>query len=162
MKMNKLNLRPLCDADIALMTQWLNKDYIIKWYNDPEDWLTEINARHGEYSWLHHFIVMDGDTPIGFCQYYDCFDANELEDWYDVSERGDTFSIDYLIGDEAYLGKGYGKAIVALLTETVKENEAAKQIIVQPDTENHASNHVLLANGYVYDEAKKYHSLMLD
>ncbi len=162
MIINKLRLRPLRDADIELMTRWLNKDYIKKWYNDPQDWLTEIKGRHGEYSWLKHFIVIDDEMPIGFCQYYDCFDAGSMEDWYDVDEPGHTFSIDYLIGNEAYLGKSWGKAIVRLLTETVGESEAAKRIIVQPDTENHASNHVLMANGYLYDEAEEYYSLMLD
>ena len=62
---------------------------------------------------------MDEKTPVGFCQYYDCYDANDMEIWYEVVKRGNTFSIDYLVGNESYLGKGYGKAIVKLLTETV-------------------------------------------
>ncbi len=127
--MKKLVLREIKDADIDLLTTWLNKDYILKWYLDANDWLTEINGRHDVYSWLHHFIVMDENTPIGFCQYYD----NELEDWYEVTQKSDTFSIDYLIGNEAYLNKGYGKAIVKLLTDTVHQKDHAKKIIVQHD-----------------------------
>jgi len=119
MENNELTFRPVSDTDIDLLTSWLNKDYIIKWYDDPEAWLAEISGRDDAYSWIHHFIVMDGNTPIGFCQYYDCFDANCIEGWYSVSQRNDTFSIDYLVGDESYLGKGYGKAIVKLLTEKV-------------------------------------------
>jgi Acetyltransferases, including N-acetylases of ribosomal proteins len=69
----------------------------------------------------------------------------------------DTFSIDYLIGNEGYLGKGYGKALVQLLTEIVWQKERANQVVVQPDEDNHASNHVLMANGYVYDEEKNYY-----
>lgn len=68
---------------------------------------------------------MECKTPIGFCKYYDCYDARGLEYWFTVNTPGDTFSIDYLIGDEAYLGKGYGKAIVALLSnaiQTIKTN----------------------------------------
>lgn len=113
-------------------------------------------------SWIRHFIVMDENTPIGFCQYYDCFYANDMEDWYDVAQKNNTFSIDYLIGNEEYLGKGYGKAIVGLLTETIKEKEQAKQIIVQPDKENIPSNKALLANGYIFDENKNYYYKLLD
>lgn len=161
MKSEKLSLRPLNDTDIDLLTLWLNKEYILKWYHDADEWLAEINERNGAYSWIHHFIVMDSETPIGFCQYYDCYDANSMEDWYDVTKPGDTFSIDYLIGDDAYLGKGYGKAIIRLLTDTIQTEENAGRIIVQPESENHASNHVLLANGYVYDEELKYYSKSL-
>lgn len=156
-----ITIRPLQDADIPMMTAWLHKDYILTWYHDPEDWLTEIDGRSGEYAWIHHFIVMEGDTPVGFCQYYDCYDANDMEDWYEVTEPSDTYSIDYLIGDEAYLGKGYGKAIVALLTETIGKLGQVRRIVVQPDTENHASNGVLLANGYVYDAEHAYYVKVL-
>ncbi len=162
MKKTELVLRPLYDTDIKLLASWLKKDYILKWYHDADDWLAEINERNGAYSWIHHFIVMDSIMPIGFCQYYDCFHARNLEDWYSVNIPGDTFSIDYLIGDEAYLGKGYGKSIVRILSDTIQTMENAKQIIVQPEIENHASNHVLMANGYVYDEQRKYYCKTLN
>lgn len=158
---NKLKLRTFHDQDIDLFTSWLHKDYIRRWYQDPEDWLLEINKRHEEYVWIHHCIVLYGETPIGFCQYYDCYDAKNLEDWYTVTQRGDTYSIDYLIGKEEYLGKGYGKEIVHILTEHIKDTENAREIIVQPDEDNNPSNSVLLANGYIYDKEKKYYYKIL-
>lgn len=160
--MNPITFRPVDDADIDLLTIWLNKEYILKWYHDTDDWLHEISERKDRFSWIHHFIVMDGKTPIGFCQYYDCYDGNNMEDWYSVTQRGDTFSIDYLIGDEAYLSKGYGKAVVKLLTDIIQYKEHAKRIIVQPEKENHSSNHVLMSNGYAYDEQKEYYYKLLN
>ena len=155
--MKNITWRKIEDTDIELLTEWLQKDYIIKWYHDPADWLREINGRNAEFTWIHHFLIMDKETPIGFCQYYDCYHANDMESWYEVTKRGNTFSIDYLIGNESFLGKGYGKAIVKLLTETTFLKEGANQIIVQPDEDNHASIHALMANGYIYDEYKKYY-----
>lgn len=155
--MTKLSLRPVADADIATLASWLEKEYILKWYHDVDEWLCEINGRHNSFSWIRHFMVMDGCTPVGFCQYYDCFDAKELEDWYRADSRGDTFSIDYLIGDERYLGKGYGKAIVRLVTDAVRTREKANRIIVQPEEDNHASNRVLAANGYVFDKSNGFY-----
>lgn len=157
MKRETLVLRPVTEHDIKMLEFWLNQDYILKWYHDPEAWMTEIKGRQNAYSWIHHFIVMEGQTPVGFCQYYDCYDAKDLEDWYTVTEAGDTFSIDYLIGNKAYLHGGYGKRIVALLTHTIQSKENPGRIIVQPEQENHASNHVLLANGYLYDEQWSYY-----
>lgn len=161
MNTNKLHLRPVDDGDIEMLTIWLNKDYILKWYHNADEWLDEINGRHGEYAWINHFIVMDGKIPIGFCQYYDCYDANDFEDWYSVTQKGDTYSIDYLIGNETYLGKGYGKAIIEILSDTIKSIGMVNKIIVQPEKENHSSNHVLLANGYIFDEQQDYYYKIL-
>lgn len=161
MKNRELTLRPFNDADINLMTVWLKKDYIINWYHDADEWLAEISQRNETYCWIHHFIVMDFKTPIGFCQYYVCYDAGDLENWYHVTISGDTFSIDYLIGNEAYLNKGYGKEIVRLLTNTIQTEENARQIIVKPEKENHASNHVLMWNGYIFDEKQKFYRKLL-
>lgn len=161
MENHKIALRPFQDTDIPMFAAWLRQDYVLKWYEDPESWLTEINGRHDKYFWIHHFIVTCGEMPIGFCQYYDCCDAKDLEDWYTVIHRCDMCSIDYLIGNEEYLGKGYGKELVHALTEYIKDNVNVHEIIVQPDEANHASIGVLLANNYVFDQQSKYYRNLL-
>jgi RimJ/RimL family protein N-acetyltransferase len=151
--MKELSLRPFEDTDIPLFSRWLEQEYIRKWYTDPADWLYEVGHRQDEFCWLYHFIVTLDGVAIGFCQYYDCYAANALEDWYEVTTPGETYSIDYLIGESAYVGKGYGKEIVRQLTEMVRAT-GAKEIIVNPEAENQPSNHVLLANGFGYEGEK--------
>jgi RimJ/RimL family protein N-acetyltransferase len=148
--MQAITLRPFEDDDLPLFARWLSRDYIQKWYHDPDDWLDEIRRRHGDFGWLHHFIVMADGVAVGFCQYYDCFDANALEDWYTVTTPGETYSIDYLIGQPDYLGRGYGTAIVARLTEMVRAL-GGQEIIVNPEAENLPSCGALRANGYVFE-----------
>ncbi len=160
MDKNKLILRNIHDSDINLVSQWLQKDYVLKWYNDADEWLNEIKERNATFSFLHHFIVSADDKPIGFCQYYDCFDAKE--EWYEVDESGKIYSIDYLIGEEQYLRKGYAKEIIKRLTEKIKSNNKPEKIIVQPENENIASCKALLSSGFVYEEEKKYYLLMLN
>ena len=92
---------------------------------------------------------------MGFCQYYDCYDAGE--DWYTVTSSQETFSIDYLIGEEAYLKQGFGKQIVQLLTEIIRRSTQAREIIVQPEEENLASCRALLSCGYHYDPDLGYY-----
>jgi RimJ/RimL family protein N-acetyltransferase len=156
--MNNLILRPIEDSDIPLIAQWLNKPHIKKWYEPIDEWLDEIGERQGEFSWLHHVVAMVGDTPIGFGQYYDCFDSVGLEDWNERAfpKRGEIYSIDYLIGEENYLGLGYGKELVKQLTELAL-SLGAREIIVDPDKANAKSNGVLKVNGYAYDEAVGYY-----
>ncbi len=152
-------MKPIADEDIALMARWLQREHVLKWYHEPEEWIREIRARKGEFDFLNHFIVCDGDTPFAFCQYYDCFYAGE--DWYAIPSAGHTYSIDYLIGEAAYLGKGYGRRIVKMLVKKIGGIEGAKRIIVQPERENIPSCRSLEANGFLYDDERRYYYLEL-
>ena len=131
-----------------LFTEWLNKDYIKRWYTETDDWLKEVSS--DEFDFIHHFIVTDNKKPFGFCQYYDYSLGGE--DWHGAVDIKDTYSIDYLIGEKDHLSKGFGSKIVKLLTEKIFEETTAEQIIVQPEKENAASNNTLISAGYCYDE----------
>lgn len=147
--MKILQLRPLEDKDISLFRGWLCKEHVGRWYTEPEEWLAEVNGRFDGYRFVTHLIADCDGKPIGFCQYYACVHA--AEDWYgDVPMEG-TYSIDYLIGEEAYLHKGLGKAIVLRLVEAIFRLKDAKRIIVQPEEENTNSRKTLLACGFCYD-----------
>lgn len=155
--MAKLVLRPIEDNDIAQMQLWLNKPHVLKWYHDANEWLCEIKERNGSFSFLKHFIVLMEDKPIGFGQYYDCFDAKEH--WYVADKPHELYSIDYLIGEEDCLRKGYGKAIVNLLVGEIRKQCAGAGVVVQPEQENIASCKALLSNGFIYDSDKEYYVL---
>ncbi len=153
----KITLRPVEDADLPLLEAWLRQERILKWYHDADEWLGEIRARHGAFAFLHHYMVLAEGLPIGFGQWYDCFDARE--EWYTVERPGELFSIDYLIGNEDYLGRGYGKAIVRALIARIRRQQPAARIVAQPELENTPSCKALLANGFTYDTEREYYTL---
>ena len=155
--MEKLKLVPVQDSHIRQLTCWLNKEHVLKWYNDADEWLNEIKERKGNFSFLNHFIAQEENHPIGFGQYYDCFAAKE--DWYTVDRPHELFSIDYFIGEEDYLRKGYGKQIIRLLVERIKTQYPHAKIIVQPDSDNIASCKALLGNGFVFAPKANYYTL---
>lgn len=150
----KIALRPVVDGDLPLLEEWLRKERILKWYEDADEWLGEIEQRDGAFSFLHHFIALVDGAPIGFGQWYDCFDAQE--EWYEVGTPGEMFSLDYLVGEDEWLGKGYGKAIVTALVDAIRQRHPEAAVVAQPELENAASCRALTANGFVFDEDKKY------
>jgi len=152
--MNSLQLRPLTDADIPLIQQWLCKEHIAKWYEHPNAWLTEINGRFQGYNFITHFILLLDGSPIGFCQYYTCADAKE--NWYEGIPLTGTYSIDYLIGEETQLGKGHGVEMISLLISEIFAKNAAVGIIVQPEKENISSCKALLSSGFIFCEEQQF------
>ncbi len=148
----QITLKPLTDEDIPLLSGWLDRDYIRKWFKEKEPWLNEIDEREGKYRFLTHFIVYHNDRRIGYCLHADCFFLKSLEKEYDVlyedlSEANHTYEIGYLIGEEEYLNRGIGKEIVRMLEEKIVEI-GGKEISADPDQENTVSIKVLLSNGF--------------
>lgn len=145
----KVHLRTFQDDDMERFKRWLQMPYVAKWYHEPEDWLREIADRNGEYGWIHHFIAERDGEPVGFCQYYAYTLGGEA--WHGSIDTDGAYSIDYLIGEAAYLGKGLGRQIVLGLMDEIRRQDGANRIIVQPDPENFASCGLLRACGFVLD-----------
>lgn len=151
--MKKLELQQFRDEDVALFEKWLYMPHVAKWYHDPLDWMDEVKKRNDEFSFLNHFIVKLEGKPIGFCQYYEYYHSKE--EWHGNTDINGTYSIDYLIGDTEYLGKGYGKEIIQSLIQEIKLQNNAKRIIVQPEQDNKASCNTLLSCGFSFDTSNE-------
>lgn len=151
--MKQVQLRAFKDTDIFLFEQWLHQDYVAQWYEQPLDWMDEVRQRNDAFRFIHHFIAEYDDVDIGFGQYYAYEKSGE--DWHGTIEIAGTYSMDYLIGERAYLKKGLGTGLVkALLTEIFCEPDA-RRVIVQPEEENRISCNTLLSAGFQYDEKSR-------
>ncbi len=144
-----IRIRPFEDADLPRFTHWLTVAHVVPWYTPAGDWLSEVNQRHAAFSFISHFIITADGVPIGFCQHYPYWRSGE--DWHGNIPLAGTYSIDYMIGEQAYLRKGCGAAAIRLLTRDVFASADAQRIIVQPDDNNMASQKVLLKAGYAFD-----------
>ena len=152
-----LALRLLNDNDLPLVESWLNKAHIKRWYDIPgvcsiDDWIAEIKERHDEFQFLTHLIALDKGHPIGFCQYYKCVDSDE--DWGMLPLEG-AYCIDYLIGEQSYLGKGFGKGIITQLVAEILSKPDTLCVVADIDPENIASEKALLASGFVLFDVER-------
>jgi predicted N-acetyltransferase YhbS len=147
---NQVKLRSFLDGDFSIMEQWLDEEHVKPWYQPKEDWLAERKERYTTFSFITHFIAELNGIPIGFCQYYDMYYGQEYEEWHTIQNPGEIYSIDYLIGNPAYLKKGYGKTMILLMLEKLRKL-GVKKVIVGPDKENTPSNNTLKSCGFVWD-----------
>lgn len=146
---HKITLRDFEDKYMPQFIKWLNTPHVTEWYGELSDWINEVQNRKSEYSWLHHFVAEHDGVPFGFCQYYEYIKGGET--WHGNLDTGGVYSIDYLIGETEYLGKGFGHSMLKALIEKIRLIEDAKTVIVQPEQENKASRGVLLSCGFQYN-----------
>ncbi len=146
-----LKLRLLEDEDLPLVKNWLHKTHVKRWYEIPamgitiDDWLSEINQRHDAFRWITYQVVTWQEQPIGLCQSYSCSDSDE--DFGTLPLEG-AYGIDYLIGEDEFIGKGLGKALIALLVEQLFTFPDALLVTADIDAQNQASKKALLACGF--------------
>lgn len=163
---HNIQLTVFNDEDLPLFTQWLDKDYIYKWFccdgNESEQayidgqeerqaWLDDITFR-AESPHRHLFIVTCDWDKIGFCM---CIDVASEPDYMEEQytdlkgnvKAGEALELNYCIGEEAYLTKGIGKIIIKKLEQECR-NLGATLLLADPSEDNVPSVKVLLANGF--------------
>ena len=140
-------LKSLEDEDIIVFENWMDKEYIKKWFGDKDEWLNEIHFRKNVNNPepIIHFIVYYKDKKIGFCQYFDGYFANKF--YIDITERNYAYEINFFIGEEDYLNIGIGKIMLKNLEEKIKEI-GGKELLSDPDPKNELSQKLLLSRGF--------------
>ena len=166
MSERNVQLTAFQDEDVALFTQWLDSDYIYKWFccdgkeseqaridgqEEKQAWLDEVTSRE-ECPHRHLFIVTCDGGKIGFGVCIDLTGEPEYveEQYPDLNGKlkaGDAFELGYCIGEEAYLNKGIGKVVIQRLEEECRKLGAVL-LLADPNEENIPSVKVLLANGF--------------
>jgi len=166
MRGHDIQLTAFQEEDVPLFTQWLDKDYIYKWFccDGKEDGQAYIDGLEEKQAWLdevtnreerphgHLFIVTCNGNKIGFGICIDLIGEPEyMEEQYpDLHQKikaGEALELGYCIGEEAYLNKGIGKIIIKRLEEECRKLGAAL-MLADPNEENIPSVKVLLANGF--------------
>lgn len=152
-------LRTLTVQDIPVFKEWLYKEHVSRWVEQPENWIKEAENIDGEFNFLRQYIADYDGKPFGFCQYYEYRYSGEH--WHGTIPIHGTYSIDYMVGEPAYLRKGLGKAIIQFLIDSISVLPESKRIIVQPDKHNKASCNTLLSMGFSYDTVNELYVLEL-
>lgn len=141
-----LSVRSFELNDLELFGRWLEKRHVKDFFGDPEIWIKEVSFNlTAKSDWITYFIVEMEGAPIGFFQHYDTSKAPEGV-WSETPDQ--TGGIDYLIGEEQYLGKGLGSEIIRTIIGIIKELGSYRYLIADPDPGNISSIKALKRNGF--------------
>lgn len=108
--------KPLVQSDLNLLCQWFRKPHVVEWWEDnlsPEDIKDKYGRRIGN-SIICPYIAYLNDKPVGFIQYY--WAAKVGDGWW-PHENENTVGLDQFIGEENFINKGYGTAMIKQFIE---------------------------------------------
>ena len=136
-----LRFKPLEETDLELIHTWVHRPFVKKWFEHMvmpwDEFQTTMHERlNSGILWI--FIIQTNGNPIGCIGYYD---ANKFADGSGLTEPEGTYGIDLFIGEQEYLGKGYGTATLIQFIKKIMNDQKAllkpiHKIIVDPHTEN--------------------------
>ncbi len=147
-----LRFRPLTREDFALLSRWLAQPHVERWWReDPAPGAVE--ARYGPSvdgtDPAEVFVVEQDGQPIGMMQRCKLGDEPEWRRVLAVAYEGEAAGIDYLIGDEALLGRGLGVEMIERFVEdTWSRYPDVPAVVVDVQQDNRRSWRALEKAGF--------------
>jgi Acetyltransferases, including N-acetylases of ribosomal proteins len=150
-----ITLRRMAEADLPVVEGWMRQPHVAAWWLERSTLERELDdcARsvRGEQP-TNILVVLDGERPIGWCQWYRY--ADYPDDAPAIGASLDEIGIDYAIGEQDAIGRGLGTQLVAALVEEVRHALPDARFIVDPSAANLPSRRVLEHNGFTFVEER--------
>jgi aminoglycoside 6'-N-acetyltransferase len=130
--------RPLAEADLRLVHEWLGREHVRRWWGERGDLQQTVDhygpSLDGRDPTDLYSIVVDG-RDAGMIQTYLVADYPEYAALVGVGE--DVAGVDLFLGEEELLGRGLGTEVIdRFVTEIVWAREATNACVADPDVEN--------------------------
>jgi AacA4 family aminoglycoside N(6')-acetyltransferase len=148
-----VTLRPMTEADLGMLHEWLNRPHIVEWWGGEEarpsleevrqHYRPSVLAREG----VTPYIAMSGTEPIGYAQSYVAMGSGEGW-WEEVTDPG-VRGIDQSLANAADLGRGLGTALVRALVSHLFSDPTATRIQTDPSPHNHRATRCYEKAGFV-------------
>jgi aminoglycoside 6'-N-acetyltransferase len=129
--MPTMRLRPATPLDLELLRRWDAAPHIIA-SKGTEDWGWELELVRRP-DWREQLIAEVDGAPIGFMQIID--PAREDSHYWGVCPVG-LRAIDIWIGEEAYLGQGFGTEMMRLAIDHCFAAPTVDGILIDPMASN--------------------------
>jgi SAM-dependent methyltransferase len=165
------SFRPLVEADLPLMLEWLRREHVRRWWN-PHETYEEVSdhyrpAIEGRRPVDLYVVVLDG-RPVGFAQTYLVADHPDYAALTGLGEG--VAGIDLFIGEEPLLGRGLGADVIrSFVREVVLARDGVTRCSADPDVRNRASIRAFTRAGFRAgrefvdpDDGRTYRLMLLD
>lgn len=136
-----LVLRPMTEADIPMLHDWLQRPHIVQWWGGEAERPKSIAETHEQYlprvlaeEQVTPYIAMLDGRPIGYAQSYIALGSGGGW-WEDITDPG-VRGIDQSLANEAELGQGLGTRLVHALVELLFQDPQVTRIQIDPDPTN--------------------------
>ena len=121
---------------IDTLHDWLQLPHVRKYWDDGDRTIESVQSHYLSQNHTLRYLIFLDDIPIGYIQNWSVYGDSEFIEY----KFGDTFGVDFFIGNVDYLGKGYALKILSKFIRGYLVD--ADRVLVDPDPGNFKSQHV--------------------
>ena len=135
-RQGNLVLRAMRAEDLSLMARWRDEPHVRRWWgmdDDPASWtVEEVRREFGPLLTSAEpttpAIIVVGDRPVGYLQWYRWVDYLEEAREMGVPDDGASFGVDIFVGEPDMIGAGVGSRAIDLLCTTLFADHGASSV----------------------------------
>lgn len=136
-----IHFRPLDRGDLPLMHRWRNTPHVVEWWPEAltlDQTIAKYAPRIDGKEDVRCFVIVHGDTPIGYIQEYPIDRNSEYARHIAPAER--AAGIDLFIGDVQFHHRGLGAPIIRqFLKDIVFADPAVEICVIDPAVSNRSA-----------------------
>ena len=123
------------EHDVHHLYRWLGDEDVRTWYDEGEHNIENYRERFAPESHNHKFIIEIDGAPAGYIQAYRLSDEPDYAGQIGLDH--DAVSIDIMLGEATYRGKGWGSVVLhEALARIVFGEMNADHACINPDPKN--------------------------
>jgi aminoglycoside 6'-N-acetyltransferase len=148
-----ISFRPLALTDLDWLTEGLNRPHLRRFFQKAPVSRAEVEAKYGRYirgdAPNHSHLALLDTAPFAYLQ---CYRIADYPGWAEMIGEPDGIGIDLAILDPALIGKGLGRAMLALYLRDVAFPlfPAETKCFIAHEAENSAALATSKAVGFRY------------
>lgn len=130
---------PQSNNDRLLIKSWWTKPHVMEfWDNSPEMWQNVENYFQGSKDLFDYWLGYLNGTPFALIMASEIDKNIPTTDLYypHLDPKGLTMSLDFMIGEEAYLGKGFAPLTLKAFAQFLYE-QGVTNLLIDPEIKNH-------------------------
>jgi RimJ/RimL family protein N-acetyltransferase len=147
MDAKKISFRKAKKTDKKFLKEWFQKEHVQEfWDNSPEMWENCESYLDGNKQLFDYWICLYNSKPFGLILTSDASEegpnkpgsTDYMVPW--IEPEGKTLTIDFMIGEKAFLGKGLAHLTLKKFAESQDSIVAA--LLVDPEVKNAKAIHI--------------------
>jgi RimJ/RimL family protein N-acetyltransferase len=117
-----IRFRPLAEADLPMLLDWLQRPHVKEWWDDGDDTLEKVVAHYGARDGTKRFVAERAGAPIGYFQYY--------------RKGAGEIGCDQFLADPEHLSRGIGSECLSAFVNLIAAAGAPLTVLVDPHPAN--------------------------
>ena len=139
------------EADLELLSEWLEQPHVKPWYPDPGEDMENARAlcaqtAEGDLS-AGHYLIQLNEKPTGYIR-WQLVPRNVLNEIGLTHVPDNSADVDLLIGDRSQICRGVGARVLAEIEDRLKARGDVPAVGLTTSKENHYAHSAFEKSGY--------------